>query len=77
MDDTVQHMLTMLQEMNAAICTLVSNQENLKAEQDRAAKALGEAGGLLKIHANVLRQLWEHVGLPTDDSPPESTSSVN
>lgn len=49
-DEPIDKLLTMMQEMTAAIRTLVANQEKLALEQQHAAKALGEGGTLLRNH---------------------------
>jgi hypothetical protein len=76
--------LLQMQEMTAAIRTLVANQERLQAEQEHAGRALGELGLIMKNHADVLRgvqgaviRLWEEVGLPTEEQPPPLPEQVN
>jgi hypothetical protein len=44
-----QQLLTMLQEIAALVRVLTNNQEALKAEHDRAGRALGEWFGRLGI----------------------------
>lgn len=71
--DITQRMMEMLSEVSKSVRILVENQERLTAEQARAAKAIGEAGGLLVTHGAAIAQLMQHYGLLADDSPSDST----
>jgi hypothetical protein len=77
-DETGIHQLIhLLQEIHSAVKALTANQEKIAAEQQHAAQAIGEAGAILKNHAEVLRhtqdaviKLWREAGLPVDETPP-------
>jgi len=72
----IKQLIKLMQEIHSAVQTLTSNQERLVKEQDRAGKAIGEAGVVLKNHAEILRsmqdcvvKLWREAGLPVEESP--------
>jgi hypothetical protein len=73
----IEQLIKLMQEIHSAVQTLTSNQERLVKEQDRAGKAIGEAGAVLKTHAQILQgmqdcvvKLWREAGLPVDESQP-------
>jgi hypothetical protein len=74
---SIQQLIQLMQEIHGAVQILTANQEKIAAEQQHAAKAIGEAGAILKNHAQVLRytqeaviKLWKEAGLPVDETPP-------
>jgi len=90
----VEKLVKIVQEVLGSIRTVIANQEKFateleafKAEQQRAGKALGEAGLILQNHAEVVRShggaivtLWREAGLPLADAPtiePPKNSPVN
>jgi len=73
----IQQLIQLMQEIHSAVKILTANQEKIAAEQQRSAKAIGEAGAILQNHAQVLRytqeaviKLWKEAGLPVDETPP-------
>jgi len=55
----IKQLIKLMQEIHSAVQTLTSNQERLVKEQDRAGKAIGEAGVVLKSR----RDFAKHAGL--------------
>jgi hypothetical protein len=78
-EGTINQLLELMKEMNAAIRTLVENQDKLAMQQNNNAKAIGDLLTVADNHAHILRQseaaverLWAECGLPFDPPPPQA-----
>jgi len=67
--DELKQLLGMMQEMTAAIKTLIQSQEKLATEQQKQAKAIGEIGVLLTTHGCFIQELCARVGVESVEGP--------
>lgn len=76
--------LVLMQQQSALIARLITTLEKIQTEQDRAGKAIGEAGAILLNHTETLKNLgmasvrmWHELKLPVEGEPEVPPSTVN
>jgi hypothetical protein len=78
-DETIDQLLAMMQEMNAAIRQLAENFDQLRMQGNNNGKAIADLLHVASNHAETLRvaqaaveRLWRECGLPFDDPSPQA-----
>jgi len=78
-DEPIDQLVKLVEQMNAAIRTLVENQEQLRAQQNHNGQAIADLLHVASNHADTLRtaqaaieRLWKECGLPFDPPPQQA-----